>query len=145
MTESAGRRIGDGDERRARLDKGLAEPGGAAGGARAGRGDEEERLAGIEDFAVGEQAIVMDDRADIVLAGDVAGGEDGDDAGRDPHRVEIQRDERGVAVGGVAEGEVEQAGRLGQIVDIGGGAGDVEVGAVVRQRLVDGAFSHRAR
>ena len=50
-----------------------------------------------------------------------------------------------MAVGGEAEGEVERAGRLGQIVDIGRGAGDMEVGAVVRQRLVDGALSHGAR
>ena len=78
-------------ERRARLDHGLAEPGGAAGGAGAGRGDEEERLAGIEDLAVGEQPVVMDDRADIVLAGDVGGGEDGDDAGRGADRVEVER------------------------------------------------------
>ena len=138
-------RVGDRDERRARLDHGLAEPGGAAGGAGAGRGDEEERLARIEDLAVGEQPVVMDDRADIVLAGNVGGGEDGDDAGRGPHRVEIERQQGRMAFGGMAEGEVEQARRLGQIVDIGRGAGDMEVGAVVRQRLVDGAFEGRRR
>ena len=38
----------------------------------------------------------------------------------------------------MAEGAVEHARRLGQIVDIGRGAGDMEVGAVVRQRPVDG-------
>ena len=92
ISRAGGLGVGDRDQRRARLDHGLAEPGGAAGGAGAGRGDEEERLAGIEDLAVGEQPVVMDDRADIVLAGNVGGGEDGDHAGRGPHRVEIQRD-----------------------------------------------------
>ena len=62
-----------------------------------------ERLAGIEDLASAKQPIVVDDRADIVLAGDVGGGEDRDHAGRGAHRVQIERDQRGMAVGGVAE------------------------------------------
>jgi hypothetical protein len=48
-----------------------------------------------------------------------------------------------MAVGGEAESEVERAWSLRQIVDIGRGAGDMEVGAVVRQRPVDGAFARR--
>jgi hypothetical protein len=40
---------------------------------------------------------------------------------------------------------MEQARRLGEVVDIGGGAGDVEISAVVRQRPVDRALSHGAR
>ena len=80
----------------------------------------------------------MEDRADIVLAGDVGGREDRDHARRGADGVEIEAGQPRMAVGGEAEGQVERAGRLGQIVDIGRGAGDMELGAVVRQRLVDG-------
>ena len=93
----------------------LAEPRGAAGGAGAGRGDEEERLAGIEDFAVGEQAVVMDDRADIVLAGNVGGGEDRDHARarRGPRRDRATASAR-MAVGREAEGEWSRPGGSGR-------------------------------
>ena len=43
-----------------------------------------------------------------------------------------------MAVGGEAEGEVERAGRLGQIIDIARAARDVALGAVVAERLADG-------
>ena len=83
----------------------------------------------------------MEDRADIVLAGNVGGGEDRDHARRGADRGQIEAGQPRMAVGGEAEGEVERAGGLRQIVDIGRRAGDMEVGAVVRQRLVDGALA----
>ena len=56
ISRARGHRVRDRDQSGQRLDHRLAEPRGAAGGARAGRGDEEQRLAGIEDLAVGEAA-----------------------------------------------------------------------------------------
>jgi hypothetical protein len=130
---AGGLRVGDGDQSRARRDRGLAQPRGAAGGTGAGRRDEEEGLARVDDLVLGQQRLVMDDRADIVFAGYVGGGQHGDDAGRGAHRVQVERKQGGMAFGGMAEGAMEQARRLRQVVDIGGGARDMEVGAVVRQ------------
>ena len=45
----------------------------------------EERLAGILDHVLGEDRIVVEDRARIVLAGNVGGGQHADDARRRPH------------------------------------------------------------
>ena len=39
------------------------------------RGDGEQRLAGIVDLVLGEDRVVVEDRADIVLAGNVGGGQ----------------------------------------------------------------------
>ena len=87
----------------------------------------------------------MDDRADIVLAGDVGGGEDGDDAGRGADRVEVERQQPGMAVGGDGRRRGGACPAARAVVDIERAARDMELGAVVRQRLVDGALSHGAR
>ncbi len=73
--------IGDADEGGEGLQIEQALARGAARSLDAGRGDEEHGLAGIEDLVFGEQGLVMHDRTDIVLAGDIGGGED-----RDPRR-----------------------------------------------------------
>ena len=111
---AGGLRLGDGDEGGERLGLDLRQPRGDARGAVAGRGDDEQGLAGIEDLVLGEEQVVVEDRADIVLAGDVGGGEDRDHAGGGADRVEIEPGQPRMAVGGEAEGEVERAGRSGR-------------------------------
>ena len=128
-------RLGDGDEGGERLGFDLRQPRGDARGAVAGRGDDEQRLAGVEDLVLGEEPVVVEDRADIVLAGDVGGGEDRDHARGGADRGQIEAGQPRMAVGGEAEGEVERAGRLGQIVDIARAARDMALGAVVAERL----------
>jgi hypothetical protein len=85
-----------------------------AGGAGAGRGDDEQLLAGVEDLVLGEEPVVVEDRADIVLAGYVGGREDGDHAGCGADGGQIEAGEPRVAVGGEAEGEWSVPGPSGR-------------------------------
>ena len=72
------------------------------------------------DLAVGEHRLVMPaGRADVVLAGNVLGGQHVDDAGRGAHRRQIdRRDRRACATVDEAEAAMQRAGRLRHVVDV---------------------------
>ena len=57
--------------------------------------------------------VVLADRADVVLAGDVRRRQHVDDAGRRAHRVEVDRHDLGMRHGRQAEIGVQRARRLG--------------------------------
>ena len=103
----------------------------------------EHRLADIVDEPVGEDRIVVDDRAAIVGAGDVGGDQHCDDAGQRRDALAIERDEAPVGDRRQAQRGVQCAGELGQVVDVGRGAGDVKVRRLVRKRRADGRRSPR--
>ena len=114
------------------LDHGLGR-GGAGGGDR-GRGDGEQALADAVDLAGGEQLVVMDDGADIVLAGHVLGAEHQHHARRGADGRQVHPSDFGVRLGAHAEGDVQQARRLGHVVDIDRRARHVTRSAVMWQR-----------
>ncbi len=111
--------------------------GGGAGRARAVGGDGEQALAHAIDDALGEQPVVMHHRAYIVLAGDVGGGEHGDDAGAGAHRRKVHAQDAGVGLGALGQMHVQQPRRFGQVVDIERRPGHMTLGAVVGDRGVD--------
>ncbi len=121
--------------RLARRIRDLAEPGGAARLLIGLRHHAEDRLADIFDHLVGEQRVVAEHRADVVLAGNVARGQHGDDAGGRAHRIQVDGRDLGVSVLGGAELHVDQTRRLQHVVDISRGAGDVPSSTVVRNRV----------
>lgn len=122
------------------LDDGQA-GGGACGGDRDG-GDGEQALAHAIDLASrrltgSEQLVVVDHRADVVLAGDVLGGQHQHHAGRGADGREIQLGDLRMRAGAHAQVHVQQTGRLGNVVDIDRRARYVARGAVMRQGGVD--------
>ena len=126
------RLIGDGDElrRRARLVERR----------RRHRGH---RLAGIGDAIGGEQRLVAADRRDVVLARDVRGGDDGDDARSGAGARAIDRENAGVRVGAEHQRGFERAARGRDIVDIERLARDMAAGAVVADGGVHAAADAR--
>ena len=140
-------RVVDVDRRHGRRRRDARQAGGPAGLV-AGLGDHDEQHLAVEhDLALGDQRIVADVlRADVVAAGDVVGGEHGDDAGRGfAHRLEV---DAGDAAGGdrrVARRQMQRAGRRADVVDIERRAGDVLDGAVVGDRLAHDGERVRAR
>ena len=97
----------------------------------------EDRLAEVLDEAVGEDRVVVDHRAAIVRAGDVGGNQHRDDAGHRLDACTIDRDQLAVRDRREAERGVQRAGELGQVVDVGRAAGDVQVRRFVRARDAD--------
>jgi hypothetical protein len=134
---SGGTRVGDRYECRLRDGGEHRLARGFARGIDAVGGDQEQRLARVEDRVGREERVVAGGRAHVVDAGDIGGGVDRDHAGVGADGGELEAGEPGVAVRRETEGEVEQAGRFGQVVDVERGAGDVLGGAVVRQRAID--------
>ena len=101
--------------------------------------DEEDRLAEELDLAGGEDRIVVQDRPDVVLARNVRGGEDRDDAGRGAHAGEIHRPDAGVGAPRQPERGVQRAARFEDVVGVRRLARDVQMRAVVAHRLAGGA------
>ena len=103
-----------------------------------------DRMADVLDRALGEQGLAAQDRRDVVGAGDVGGGEHGRHARRPQRCPGVDGAE--FAAGGRAldQESVQRAGRLGNVVDIGRGAGDVPDRAVVAHRRADAAGGRRA-
>ena len=99
--------------------------------------DGEAGLADVVDGAVGQDRVVVDDRPTIVRAGDVARNEDRDHAWHPPDAVEVDAEQ--LAVGDMREPErrMQRAGELGQVVDVGRAARDVQVPRLVRPRDAD--------
>ena len=120
-------------QRRAGRDLDLGEPRGAARLLARLRHHGEHHLAVELDLAVGEHRIVAGDRADIVLAGNIRGGQHRDDAGRGAHRVEIDAEQLPGRDRRAADRDVQQPFRLADVVDEGRAAGDVLRRGVVAQ------------
>ena len=127
-----------GDARRARLDLDAGASRGPAGRIAGGRDDREHHLSVKEDLACGEDRVVAEGRAAVVRAGNVRGGEDRDHPRRGAHRVEVHRPDRTARRRpGVPGGDVERAGRLWQVVDIGRGPLHMARGAVMGEGEAD--------
>jgi hypothetical protein len=104
----------------------------------AGRGDHgEDRLSEEADLAVREQRIVAEGRRHVVLAGDVGGGEDSDDAGHRTHRGDVEGDQASARFRRLADRHMERAVRLADVVDILRHPLHVLDGGIVRQGLPD--------
>jgi len=106
-------------------------PGGVAGR----RHDGEERLAVEIDLALGEHRIIAHGRGDVVGAGYVGGGEHHDDTGRLPHGAEIERGDAPARLGRHADGDMQGALGLADIVDVMRSALHVPQGRIMRQGL----------
>jgi hypothetical protein len=93
----------------------------------AGGDDREHRLAQVLHQTVGEDRIVLHDRAALVLAGDVLGSDHVHHARQRAQRGQSDALEPAVRHRRQAECGVQRAGQLGQVVDVGGAAGDMQV------------------
>ena len=124
--------------RRLRLDgqRVLGARGGAARGVAGARDHGEHRLAQVADLAAvlhGQQdRVVVDDRAAVVGAGDVVGREHRHHARHGADGVERERRDAPVGRGRQAQRAMQGAGDLGDVVDVGGLAGHVQVRRFVR-------------
>ncbi len=104
---------------------------------RSRRDDGEQRLAEEADIGVGEERVVAEGGRHVVLAGDVGGGEHGHDAGRGAHGRDIEREQAPARLRRLADGDVQRALGLADVVDILRGALDVLDAGIVRQGLAD--------
>ncbi len=108
-------------------------------------GDHREHgLADVVDDAVGEDRIVVDDRAAVVRPGNVGGDQHRDDAGQRRDAGAVDRDQAPVGDGRKTERRVQRAGELGQVVDVRRRAGDVQVRRFVRQGSAHAGRERRA-
>ena len=96
------------------------------------RNHREHRLAQVVHLAAGQDRVVVHDRAALVLARDVFGRDHVDHARQGAQRVQSNALEPAVGQRRQAQRAVQRAGQLGQVVDVGGGAGDVQVRRLVR-------------
>src|SRR2546423_2525716 len=101
--------------------------------------DREKRLAVVFDAVQRERGLVVQYRADVVLTEDVRGRDHCDHAGGAAHRLEIELDDLCMRLARNAERCVERSGRLGKVVDVARLAGDVQLGAIVRQGFANHA------
>ena len=107
--------------------------GSGAGGGDGGGGDGEQALADIGHGVGGEQLVVVDHRADVVLTEDVSGGQHQHHARRGAHGGQIHRRDPGMGPGADAEMDVQHPGGFRHVIDIDGRARHMARGAVVRQ------------
>ncbi len=92
----------------------------------------EHRLADELHQAVGENRIVGDDRAAIVLARDVGRGQHRDDARRRLDGAGIEPRDARVGALAQAQRDMARAGKFGDVVDVGRLAGNVQSRRLVR-------------
>jgi hypothetical protein len=118
-------------------DRLFGQRGGAARRVARRRDHREHGLAEVAQFAVGEDRVVVHDRAAVVAAGDVGGGQHRDDARLCADAVERQPEQPAVRDRRQAQRRVQRADDLRQVVDIGRLAGHVQVRRLVRQRGTD--------
>jgi len=130
-------RVFDGERRLLFLDVDLGETHGAARRVARRRRDGEQGLAVEQDLVVGEQGFVGERRRDVVLAGNVGGGQRRHDAFGGAHGGEVEAAQHAVRLVGHADGDMQRPLRLADVVDIGRGAADVEARRIVGMRLVD--------
>ena len=88
------------------------------------------------DGIVGEHRVVAEGRRDVVLPGDFGGGEHRDHAGAGADGGEVEGGEAAARAGGLADGDMERALRLAQVVDVERRALHVLRGGIVGQRAV---------
>ena len=111
---------------------------GRAAGRVTGLGDHREHHLPVkEHLAGGEDGIVAEGGAAIVRARNVRSGQHRQHAGTGAHRVEIERTYRPARGSRAAGRDVHGAGRLGQVVDVGGRSPYVARGAVVGEGETD--------
>ena len=101
------------------------------------RDDREDHLPVEEDLARGEDRVVAEGGAAIVLARDVRRRQDRRHPRGGAHRVEVHRADRAARRAGGAGGDVQGARRLREVVDVGGGPLHVAGGAVVGEGEAD--------
>ena len=106
---------------------------------RVSRHDGEHDLAVELDLSVDEHRIVVQHRADVVLAGNVGGGEHRDHAGRGAHRIEIDAEQLPGRDRRAADRDMQQPLRLADVVDEGRAAGDMLRRGVVAHRAAHDA------
>src|SRR5258706_2575386 len=87
-----------------------------------GVGDEHHRLLGVVDHVAREEGLIVENQRDVILAGNVGGGDDGELV---PGNARLEDDVAdAAATGGIADGgSVKHAGKL-EVVDVLGVAGD---------------------
>ena len=125
------------DTGRHRLDFDAGTAGRAPGGV-AGVGDHrEDHLAVKENLARGEDRIVAERGAAVVRSRNVRGGQHRQHPGGGTYRVEVERADDAARGSGATRSDVHGAGRLGQVVDVGGGPPNVARGAVVGKGETD--------
>ena len=90
--------------------------------------------------AIGEDRIIVEDRATIVVAGDVIRGDYRDHAGRGAHRVEIDFADSRVRFAAEAERDIQRPRELGDIVDISRIARHVQGCGFMRNRRSRGGL-----
>jgi hypothetical protein len=131
---AVGKALVDGDDGVLRRDLDEAEAGGPAG-LGAGLGDDGEHHLAVEgNPGVGEDRIVAHGGAAVVVAGNVGGGENGDDAGRGAHLLEIEPGDDAARRRRIAGRDMDGARGLALVVDVEGPAADMARGAVVGKR-----------
>ena len=134
-----GERLLDRDHRLERPVIDTREARGAARELHARRCYGEQRLAAELDPVGREHRLVGDHRADVVPPRNVACGEHRDYARCAAYWVEVDGANFGAGLARHPERRVERAGRLRQVVDIARLTRDVQLGTIVRQRLVHAA------
>ena len=92
----------------------------------------EERLPGVLHQVAGENRVVLEHRAVVVLAGHIRRGCNCHDARRGAHRGEVQRLDVSVRDGAHAQGRVQRAGRQRHVVHVERLAAHVQMCAFVR-------------
>ena len=101
------------------------------------RNDREHRLAEVVHFAVGEDRVVVDDRPALVRAGDVGGGDHRDDARLLAQRLDVDGQQLAVRHRRKPQRRMQRAGGFEDVVRVGGLAGHVQVGRLVRPADAD--------
>ena len=104
---------------------------------RSGR-DGENRLSRILDSVFREYGLVFDDRADVVLARDIAREANVDDARCRRYGLQVDVQQVCARLRTHAYREMQQAVRFRQIVGVDRCSRDVQVSTIVRQRPADG-------
>ena len=99
--------------------------------------DGEQRLPDVLHQLIGENRIVVDDRSAIVDTGDAGGRKHGHHARRCADGIQVQGNDSRMRLGAATERGVQSAARLDDVVDVRGLPCDVQVSALVRERLAD--------
>ena len=127
----------DGDIRLFRVNLDLAAQHRTARGVARGGDDREDRLMMEEHLILHQDRLIGARGRDVVLAGYIRRGHDGDDTGRSVHPAQIDAAQCAARHRRAADGDMQGADRLRNVVNIFGVALHMLGAAVVRQRLVD--------
>ena len=142
---AADERIRDRDRRRPGLDVDLGEPRRPARLVARARHDGEQSLAVEHHLLVDEQGLVGENRRNVVLARNIRRRQNGDDARRAAHRLQIQALQFAAGLVGHADRDMQRARGLADVVDISRRALDMQAGGIMRQRLMNDRGRRRAR